>query len=116
MKLLVQMTLWNKWVSPSVHAAVVERQCIEGEWIDILCMPVVFMVDAFPCTNDISGVMWQMGEMFCCFARVCFHPNLMKRFLGWMAVKAVRSTGSIFRIFCAHCLVNGLKIVQLKCV
>ena len=76
-KLLVEMAISNKWVCPALHATG-RMQGDDGSMLDIL--PVVVMVDAFPRTNDISGVMWQLAASF--LPEFCNNPNWITRLFG----------------------------------
>ena len=75
-RLLVEMALSNKSVAGCVHA--IGRVQIAEEWVDVL--GVGLLVDAFPRTNDVSGVMWQLTPQF--LPEFCNHPWWIVRLFG----------------------------------
>ena len=75
-RLLVEMALSNKSVAGCLQA--LGRVLINKEWLDVL--GVGLLVDAFPRTNNISGVMWQLTPQF--LPEFCNHPAWTLRLFG----------------------------------
>ena len=75
-RLLVEMALSNKSIAGCLHA--IGRVQINEEWVDVL--GVGLLVDAFPRTNDVSGVMWQLTPQF--IPEFCNHPSWIIRLFG----------------------------------
>ena len=106
-KLLVEMAISNKWVCPALHATG-RMQGDDGSMLDIL--PVVVMVDAFPRTNDISGVMWQLAASF--LPEFCNNPNWITRLFGMDGSEVSPECRKYFSELLSPFLVDCLKNPQ----